>query len=261
MSEYTYISAVDTAKMIRKALKSAFPGVRFWVKTSTYSGGASIDIDWIDGPAESEVNRVIAPYRGADFDGMVDLKTYRQAWMMPDGSVKLAKEEPRAGQIVKYAQPEGARLVHFGADFIFTRRHFSDAGLRAVLAPVCEEFGEAMPEFREDYFGRGTFEPNINGPEYYGEKEAFRLTAGEAMRETSLLDTKPDLPDAPDKTEAIEITYDRDWTWIKFPTKPSERVLDLMKSELQARFSRRRMAWYICERVAEDTIRLKLAIA
>ena len=38
-----YLTCAETAKLVRSALKAAFPGVKFSVCSSTYSGGASID--------------------------------------------------------------------------------------------------------------------------------------------------------------------------------------------------------------------------
>lgn len=34
-----YLSCAETAKLVRQALKEAFPGVKFGVRSSTYSGG------------------------------------------------------------------------------------------------------------------------------------------------------------------------------------------------------------------------------
>ena len=39
-----YFTCAETAKLIRQSLKEAFPGVKFSVRSSTYSGGASIDV-------------------------------------------------------------------------------------------------------------------------------------------------------------------------------------------------------------------------
>ncbi len=39
-----YLSCAETAKMIRQVLKESFPGVKFSVKSSTYSMGASITV-------------------------------------------------------------------------------------------------------------------------------------------------------------------------------------------------------------------------
>ena len=41
-----FITPADTAKLIRKALKASHPATKFSVRTSVYSGGASIRIAW-----------------------------------------------------------------------------------------------------------------------------------------------------------------------------------------------------------------------
>lgn len=113
-----HVSVADTAKMIRAALKATFPGVKFSVRSHSYSGGASIDIAWTDGPTASTVDRLVNQYKGADFDGMTDSKTYRTD-VAPD--------------------PEhGLREIHYGADFIFTQRS-SSPELVARIAPLAEE--------------------------------------------------------------------------------------------------------------------------
>src|SRR5882672_5529511 len=61
-----YISVTDTAKMMRKALKEAFPGIKFSVKSDKYAGGASIDVHWIDGPSVAMVDSLQTRF-GADF--------------------------------------------------------------------------------------------------------------------------------------------------------------------------------------------------
>jgi hypothetical protein len=39
-------TTVETAKEIRKALKAAFPKVKFSVRSHCYAGGASIDVSY-----------------------------------------------------------------------------------------------------------------------------------------------------------------------------------------------------------------------
>lgn len=53
-----YNSAVDTAKTIRKELKSAFPGIKFWVTSKN-----SINVAWVDGPTMEAVNAVVMPFK------------------------------------------------------------------------------------------------------------------------------------------------------------------------------------------------------
>jgi hypothetical protein len=66
------ISLTDTAKMIRAALKQAFPNTKFSVRSSSYSGGCSIDAHWTDGPTSKQVKRILDRFEGAGFDGMTD---------------------------------------------------------------------------------------------------------------------------------------------------------------------------------------------
>lgn len=64
------------AQAIRQDLKKAFPGVKFRVRSSSFSMGNSVDVDWTDGPTRSEVNRIIGRYQYGHFDGMQDLYEY-----------------------------------------------------------------------------------------------------------------------------------------------------------------------------------------
>lgn len=112
-----YLSCAETAKMVRLALKESFLGIKFSVKSRTYSGGASIDVAWTDGPNAAMVERVAGTFTGAYFDGMTDYKGYTSALI--DGEV-----------------------VHFGADFIFCHRHDSDAAIERAIAQVRRFWGE-----------------------------------------------------------------------------------------------------------------------
>ncbi|KKK71623.1 hypothetical protein LCGC14_2912070 [marine sediment metagenome] len=120
-----YLTCADTAKLVRIALARAYPGVKFRVRSDTYSMGASIHCNWIDGPTVEDFNATVAPFAGSGFDGMVDLKYPRSSWLMPDGSAAFGKsagtEDSRgAHSSYDHETPDpGAELVHFGADHIF----------------------------------------------------------------------------------------------------------------------------------------------
>jgi hypothetical protein len=111
-----YISVVDTAKLIRAALKESFAGVKFSVKSSSYAGGASINISYVDGPTSKQVEDVISVFEGSYFDGMQDYK----------------------GQ--NYANLDGEE-VKFGADFVFVRRNLSVPVLSYCARKVCNYYG------------------------------------------------------------------------------------------------------------------------
>lgn len=99
-----YLSVAETAKLCRAALKAAFPGVRFSVR----SRGA-IDVSYVDGPPIAAVELVAKRYAGAYFDGMIDYQ----------GSI--------------YHQLDG-EPVGILASFVFVKRDLSDAALEAGVA-------------------------------------------------------------------------------------------------------------------------------
>ena len=96
-----YLSCAETAVMIRQVLKESFPGVKFSVRSSVYSGGASINIRYQDGPNADAVKSVVSIFEASYFDGMQDYKGQR------------------------YTAIDGQE-VRFGADFVFVNREISD---------------------------------------------------------------------------------------------------------------------------------------
>ena len=99
----TRLSTTDVAKLIRKDLRSAFPATKFRVRSKSYSGGSSIHVDWTDGPTPAAVDAVVKRYEGATFDGMRDLKEYRDPTLI--------------------AHADGTyEHVRYGVDWILTQR-------------------------------------------------------------------------------------------------------------------------------------------
>lgn len=66
-------TAALAAKEIRKELKTAFPAVKFSIKSSNFSMGDSVNIDWVDGPTSKEVATITDKYQYGRFNGMEDL--------------------------------------------------------------------------------------------------------------------------------------------------------------------------------------------
>jgi hypothetical protein len=111
-----WISVADTAKLVRAALKKEFPGVTFRVRSKSYSGGASIDVSWQDGPPTKAVEKVAKRFQGASFDGMIDLKSYHDSTL--DGET-----------------------VHFAADYVFCQRDTTRALLEQVIPVYRKRYG------------------------------------------------------------------------------------------------------------------------
>lgn len=178
-----YLSCADTAKLIRAKLKATFPGVKFSVRSSVYSGGASIDIKWTDGPTEKLVDAYVAPFAGAGFDGMTDYKYSVGAWLMPDGTAETRSVEAHYGtdgETIEAAK-DGAIAVRFGADFVFTRRDYSAAALERTAAAYAAKWGDEL----SDAIKAGKLEIDADG--YFGasfknahefDSEAVRYSPG-----------------------------------------------------------------------------------
>jgi len=115
------LSAAETAALVRKAVKTAHPGVKFSVRSKTYAGGASIDVSWTDGPTTSQVEATTKLYQGATFDGMTDLRHYHDSLLSTD---------------------DGAEVVRYGADFVFCHRSFSPEFMAECENELAELTGE-----------------------------------------------------------------------------------------------------------------------
>lgn len=111
-----YLSCAETAKLVRAALKESFPGVKFSVRSSVYSGGASINVNYVDGPTYDQVKAVVSVFEGSYFDGMTDYK----------GS--------------NYSSIDGQEVC-FGADFIFVNRKFTAPVLTGAVSEVLNKYG------------------------------------------------------------------------------------------------------------------------
>jgi hypothetical protein len=72
----TKSTAANCSAAIKEELKKVFPGVKFNVTSSNFSGGNSVDVRWNDGPTEDQVNSIIKKYQYGSFNGMEDIYEY-----------------------------------------------------------------------------------------------------------------------------------------------------------------------------------------
>jgi hypothetical protein len=72
----TKTQAAQCAALIRAELKEKFPLTKFKVNSENYSMGDNVNISWIDGAAENEVEELLAKYQYGRFNGMEDLYEY-----------------------------------------------------------------------------------------------------------------------------------------------------------------------------------------
>lgn len=120
----TGISYITATKNIRKELKKAFPGIKFSVNSSGYSGGNSIDVRWIDGPTVKDIQALIGKYEKGNFDGMTDSYNYdrRNVWVEVFGGTK----------------------------YLNTRRSYSDEHIKKALENfgICDDKTYTVEDFK-----------------------------------------------------------------------------------------------------------------
>lgn len=150
--EPRYLSCAETARLVRAALKRAWPATTFTVRSRTYSGGAAIDVGWTDGPPEGAVAAVVGQYQGGGFDGSIDLRYSHTSWLLASGSAIVARSPGTVGSggtVAAIDNPRpapDAELVRFGSHFVFTTRRYSPASWEAAAAQVAKRWGlEAVP--------------------------------------------------------------------------------------------------------------------
>lgn len=153
-----YISPADTAKIIRCILKAKFPGIKFSVRSESYSMGSSVRVCWTDGPTTKQVDQVVGVLAGSTFDGSIDLKVNITHWLSPDGSIQIANSQGTTGsrgyidQIHNPKPHPDAREVSF-ADHVSTVRSYSREFLEAVIKATSSKFGGEVPKIQDDYIG------------------------------------------------------------------------------------------------------------
>jgi len=105
----TEYNTKETAEAIRLALKTAFPGFKFSVRTAYASMTSSTHVRWTDGPTEAEVERVTNGFTSKSFDAQDDSTHYHEQ-----------------------QTPDGARVQYSG--WVTLRRNLSAALLTRALA-------------------------------------------------------------------------------------------------------------------------------
>lgn len=162
-----HLSATETAKIIRKALKTTFPATKFSV--TTRRGTGSINVSWTDGPTRDRVEAIACQYQGGGFDGMIDLQYNISGWMLNgeivgtrcSGTVGSRGTVSPWGMIAPH---DDCELVSFGAGYIFCERAISPALANRCVAQIAEYWGDVVvvPVAVPSYSGY-KLEPELSG--------------------------------------------------------------------------------------------------
>ena len=133
-----YLTITETAKLVRAVLKEAFPIIKFSVKSSSYSKGASISVSWTDGANEAQVKAMVNRFSSSYFDSLIDYK----------GSIHHIMDGKR---------------VRFASDSISLHRVNSDDARQSAINRVWNKY---HAEFAHDGLEKPTVEAMKRG-EYF----------------------------------------------------------------------------------------------
>lgn len=99
--EYTMTlseSPTDTAKNIKRALKAQFPETKFSVRTLRKAEGATVDVQWLNGPTTPAVDAVVKGFEGSHVTRrMIFLATYEA--IQAEVLASLNQERHRPGTL------------------------------------------------------------------------------------------------------------------------------------------------------------------
>ena len=225
-----YISVTDTAKIVRGELKKHFPGVVFSVRSSSYSMGASIDMEWLDGPTKSEVEVITDEFEGSTFDGMTDMKSNR------------------------YSTWQG-REVSWGADSVSTVRRYSKSFYSQVVDQVCQKHGVPTPEIMQDsytYKGKTSYgNPYIADNNIQIGCDDLSTLIRRELDKTSAY-TKPTEPgaiavasNADDIAVTVTENTEKNGIEISFSSKPPDDVIESLREKSRGfKYHRAKNKWY-----------------
>jgi hypothetical protein len=136
------IQSKDVAVLIRHKLKNTFPGVKFSVR----SDRDSVNVSWVDGPTQKQVNGVIDAYSFGGFDGSIDYAYCGRNWLLPNGDMVTAWVENTrrcggyiAGESTDCPAP-GAVIVKYGPRYVFGHRSWSDERYAELREMAIERF-------------------------------------------------------------------------------------------------------------------------
>jgi hypothetical protein len=64
------------AQAIKAELKIAFPNIKFSVRYQTFAGGDAVNVSYLNGVPEAEVEKITNKYQMGHFNGMEDIYEY-----------------------------------------------------------------------------------------------------------------------------------------------------------------------------------------
>ncbi|MBB2981595.1 MULTISPECIES: hypothetical protein [Burkholderiaceae] len=124
------LTLVETAQLVQQVLSESFgkTGARFYVKTQQTDGNTRLFVEWMDGPAEAQVNKLLLPLQAST----------QGQW----GGTAPAEHFRLTAQ--------GPQKIVLAADRIIVKRSFSGGLIGSVLQRLAHRHAARLnPEIRK----------------------------------------------------------------------------------------------------------------
>jgi hypothetical protein len=164
MSSLPSLSPKQTAIVIRKVLRKAFPAAKFSVTTSRGSMVSGVRIRWTDGPTVGAVDAIVGCFQAGHFDGMDDSYKYdRNSFLNVNGV-----------------------MFRPGTRYVTTTRDMSIGFARRCAEQVAKYWGASAPALEVNRWGgwqvetsRANEHPALN---HYNWSDLIHQAAGDRQR-------------------------------------------------------------------------------
>jgi len=125
-----YVPLKETNALIRRDLGAAFPGVKFAVRGHSYSGGASTDVNYVDGPPKADVEEAAKVFEGSKSDWTGDFRDPVHSAEFDEHGVPIT--------------------VSYAPDHVFVNRTFSEETEQEATTRALKAFRDAGVEFHPE---------------------------------------------------------------------------------------------------------------
>lgn len=85
MSNAKTLPATDSSRLLKKALRAAFPGIKFSCRMGAGTAYGNVTVRWTDGPLVAAVDEIARAFEGEGFDGMTDSLYHKATAIEIDG--------------------------------------------------------------------------------------------------------------------------------------------------------------------------------
>jgi len=117
----TIIPTKDVAALLRKELRTTFPGVKFSVRCATGTASDWINVTYDDGPTSLQVDAITRKFQGRSFNSQTDSYDDHGTTLVAGDADEMPTE------------------VRYGCDGIITTRNYSAAGHLAAQRVIRED--------------------------------------------------------------------------------------------------------------------------